>query len=69
MYQQQMGYNTIDHAAVNKDAANVTDSSAYSNVNMVDLGVLEVETIRGTNIRQLSPITRQLNRLTGATLN
>lgn len=61
--------NMLDSSAINKDAANVTDSSAKSNINVVDLGLMEVETIKGTNIRQLSPITRQLNKLSGATLN
>lgn len=61
-------HNTLD-APVNKDAANVTDSSVRSNVQKVDLGDLEVETLKGTNVRQLSPITRQLNKLAGATLD
>ena len=61
-------YNTLD-APINKDAANITDSSARSNVQQVDLGPLEVETMKGTNIRHLSPITRQLNKLAGNTLN
>lgn len=61
-------HNTLD-AHINKDAANVTDSSAQSNIQKVDLGQLEVETMKGTNIRQLSPITRKLNKLTGNTLD
>lgn len=43
--------NTVETSAINKDAANVTDSSAKSNINVLDLGLLEVETIKGTNIR------------------
>lgn len=43
--------NMLDSSAINKDAANVTDSSAKSNINVVDLGLMEVETIKGTNIR------------------
>ena len=43
-------HSTLD-APINKDAANVTDSSAQSNVQVVDLGQLELETMKGTNIR------------------
>ena len=39
----------------------ITDSSVRSNIQKVDLGEFEIETMEGTNVRQLSPITRKMN--------
>lgn len=44
-------------------------SSAQSNVGKLNLGDVELETMKGTNIRQLSPITRQMNKQAKFTLN